>query len=99
MCCAFPAAASGNSRTVDTQQAAELKTALAGVDLPAEKRDLVAYAPSYGSALAPLPEREYESLDEVVEALVHVQPPRVEPDAREPHEESGLPPGGDDYAT
>ena len=80
-----------------------LKTTLVGVDLPAKPRDLVAYAVAQGATpfvvgrLDSLPEREYESLDEVAEELLHVQPPRVEPDARMPHEESGSPPGGDRY--
>ena len=47
--------------------------------------------------LEALPEREYRSLDEVGEALAPVQPPRSQPDAAVPHEESGEPPGGEDY--
>ncbi|HEY2541610.1 MAG TPA: DUF2795 domain-containing protein [Gaiellaceae bacterium] len=88
---------------MDTQDAAVLKTTLVGVDLPAQPRDLVAYAVAEGATpfvvgrLGSLPEREYESLDEVVEEILHVQPPRPNPDAREPHEESGSPPGGDRY--
>jgi hypothetical protein len=83
--------------------AAELKTALVGVDLPAEKTELLEYAvrqraePPFLDALSSLPDREYASLDEVVEELVHAQPRRLQPDAAEPHEESGPPPGGDDY--
>ena len=85
---------------MDTQHVAELKAALVGVELPAQKRELVAYAAAQGAdvaALGRLPSREYESLDEVADELLHVQPPDVEPDAREPHVESGRPPGGDDY--
>jgi hypothetical protein len=88
---------------VDPQEAAILKTTLVGVDLPAGRNDLLTYAlregaePMSVARLRVLPDREYESLDEVVEAILHVQPPRVDPDAREPHEESGAPPGGDAY--
>jgi hypothetical protein len=83
--------------------AAELKSALVGVDLPADKAELLEYAvrrraePQFLAALRSLPDRAYGSLDEVVEELVHAQPPRLRADAGEPHEESGAPPGGDDY--
>jgi len=88
---------------MDTQEAAILKTTLVGVELPAEPRELVAYAVAEGASqlvvgrLASLERDEYESLDDVVEEILHVQPPRLNPDAREPHEESGAPPGGDAY--
>ena len=82
---------------------AELKVLLTGVDLPAGKRDLLAYAvrehagPGRLYALRSLPEHEYSSLDEVANELLHVQPPRTGRDVRGPHEESGAPPGGDAY--
>ncbi len=85
------------------QEAAILKTTLVGVELPAERRHLVGYALRQGAEpmlvgrLGALPDREYECLDEVVEAILRVQPPRVDPDAQEPHEESAAPPGGDAY--
>src|SRR5690348_15144512 len=86
---------------MNPQRAAELQSVLEGVPLPAKKRDLVEYARSQdGSAAADLqrlPDREYSSIDEVGEALAPVQPERSQPDAPEPHEESGLPPGGDSY--
>lgn len=65
---------------VDPSAAAELKTLLSGVDLPAGKADLLEYAvqqhaePSQIAALRTLPGREFESLDEVTEELLHVQP-------------------------
>jgi len=102
---AFPLAGSGNRGVVDTQEAAILKSTLGGVDLPSRPRDLVAYAVAEGATpyvvgrLASLPDREYESLDAVVEEILHMQPPHVDPDARKPHEESGAPPGGDAYVT
>jgi uncharacterized protein DUF2795 len=89
---------------VDPSAAAELKTLLEGVTLPAERTDLLAYAveqraePPYLDALRSLPEREYASLDEVVDELLHVQPRPLRTVAEEPHEESGAPPGGDEYA-
>lgn len=56
--------------------AVELKTLLFGVPLPAEKPGLLEYAvkqhaePPFLDALQSLPDRSYESLDEVVEGLV-----------------------------
>ena len=89
---------------MDPSAAAELKALLVGVPLPAERPALLEYAvqqhaePPLLEALRSLPEREYESLDEVVEELLHVQPRRLRPIAGEPHEESGEPPGDDEYA-
>jgi len=84
--------------------AAQLKTLLSGVALPARKAELLEYAvrqhaePSLLGALQTLSdEREYESLDEVVEELLQVQPPRLDGVPHEPKEESGKPPGGDAY--
>ena len=88
---------------MDEQDVAVLKTTLVGVELPAGKPALLEYAvrqhaePAQLAALRTLPEREYESLAEVGEELLRVQPLRIEPDAQEPHEESGAPPGGDAY--
>jgi hypothetical protein len=88
---------------VSPQEAAVLKTTLIGVDLPAGREDLLGYAVRQGATpmavgrLRALPDREYESLDSVVEAILHVQPRRADRGAQEPHEESGAPPGGDAY--
>jgi Protein of unknown function (DUF2795) len=89
---------------MDPAAAAELKTALIGVPLPATTSALLAYAvqqhaePPLLDALRTLPEgKEYESLDAVVEELLQVQPSRESPVPHEPRTESGLPPGGDDY--
>jgi hypothetical protein len=84
-------------------QVARLQALLQGVDLPASKDDLIRYARRYdreGAAeqLERLPEREYERLDEVGEALAPVQPAPTR-DATLPRPESGLPPGGDEYVT
>jgi hypothetical protein len=86
---------------VSPQRTAELQVVLEGVALPAKKRELIAYARDQDEGAAAdlegLPEREYSSLDEVGEALAPVQPGRPEPKVPEPREESGQPPGGDDY--
>ena len=58
-----------------TASSAQVKTLLVGVELPAEKPALLEYAvrqraePQFLDALKSLPEREYASVDEVVEAL------------------------------
>src|SRR5690242_6855233 len=86
---------------MSTARAAELQVALEGVALPASKDELLEYARRQDSdaatELASLPDRQYRSLDEVGEALAPVQPQRDESKVQMPHEESGLPPGGDDY--
>lgn len=75
---------------------------LEGVSLPASKDELIRYAREQRDAegavrlLGRLPEREFRTLDEVGEMLAPVQP--YSPDESPlPHEESDLPPGGDDY--
>jgi hypothetical protein len=89
---------------VDSATAAQLKTVLIGVALPAQKQDLLAYAvqqhaePQLLDGLRSLPDDEkYESLDAVVEDLLQVQPDRGKPVPHEPDEESGRPPGGAAY--
>jgi hypothetical protein len=86
---------------VSTQSTALIQVVLEGVSLPATKAALVDYArsedPDAGRLLEALPDREYRSLDEVGEALAPVQPPRVQPAAAVPHEESDAPPGGENY--
>jgi hypothetical protein len=65
---------------VGTAEVAELRAALVGVELPADKARLLEYAvqqhvePQQLDALQSLPDREFESLDDVVDALLHVQP-------------------------
>jgi Protein of unknown function (DUF2795) len=82
--------------------AVTLQVLLEGVDLPAAKSDLVRYAREQERDVAAvrllerLPERQYASLDEVGEALAPVQPASSR-DGRLPRDESGLPPGGDNY--
>jgi hypothetical protein len=89
---------------MDTSTAAELKTVLVGVTLPAERSDLLEYAvqqraePQLLDGLRSLSDsKQYSSLDEVVEELLQVQPDRSKPVPPEPKEEAGKPPGGDAY--
>jgi uncharacterized protein DUF2795 len=82
---------------------AELQVLLEGVSLPAERASLVSYALHEGARgeqialLQRLPEREYDTIDEVAEELVQVQPSHEHEMPHLPHEESGAPPGGDAY--
>ena len=83
---------------------AELKTTLTGVRLPAKQPELLEYAvrqhaePPLLDALRSLSDqKEYASLDEVVEELLGVQPRRDGAPPQSPKAESGAPPGGDDY--
>jgi len=83
--------------------AAELKTVLVGVTLPAQKSELLEYAvrqraePQLLDGLRSLSdEKTYESLDDVVEDLLQVQPKRIDAEPHAPETESGAPPGGDD---
>ena len=84
-------------------EVAAVQSLLEGVELPADKRRLIHYALEQegGTAAAQLlerlPDREYGSLDEVAEALSPVQPASQAPQRKLPHEESDVPPGGDDY--
>ena len=86
---------------MSTQTAALIQVVLEGVPLPASKAELVDYArredPDAARLLETIPDREYRSLDEVGEALAPVQPPRSQPEAAVPREESDKPPGGDAY--
>jgi hypothetical protein len=84
---------------------AVLQTLLEGVDLPADKDDLIRYAeregatPSQLGMLQRLPDREFGTIDETAEELVSVQPRREDEVPHEPREESGDPPGGDSYTS
>ena len=104
MAAAFPRFLSGNHRCVDPADAAELKATLVGITLPAKKPQLLEYAvqqrtePRLLDGLRTLPEdKTYESLDDVIDELLHVQPTQVDPEPHEPKEEAGAPPGGDAY--
>lgn len=85
------------------QRSAEIQALLEGVPLPASRSVLVSYAYAQDPATAreleqQLPDREFDRLDAVGDALV--QPPLPpEPPQLPPRAESGRPPGGDDYVT
>jgi hypothetical protein len=83
-------------------QVAEVQALLEGVDLPASKGDLIRYArlqdPEAARLLERIPDRDYERLDDVGEALAPVQP-HPQQETPLPHAESDLPPGGDDYVS
>jgi hypothetical protein len=87
---------------MDIARTAQLQVLLEGVGLPAEKAELLEYAvrqraePQFIAALRTLPDRKYESLDEVGEELARVQPATSD-GVPAPREESGDPPGGDAY--
>ena len=88
---------------MDFALAARAQAVLEGVELPAAKSRLLAYARDQDAdgeverALAAIPDREYRSLDEVGEEVVPIQPDRGSAEAVVPRAESGDPPGGDAY--
>lgn len=88
---------------MDAAAVAELQVLLEGVPLPNERSSLIRYALSQrarGEQLAMLrglPERRYETIDEVAEELLGVQPAYEHEVPHSPREESGRPPGGDAY--
>ena len=85
---------------MDAQRAAELQVLLEGVPLPASRSLLIDYAraqdDSAAALLESLPDREYQRLDDVGDAL-WVRPRPPEAPAKPPRPESGKPPGGPDY--
>ncbi len=88
---------------MDLSQVAELQVLLEGVPLPNERAALIRYAlhqRARGEQIAMLqrlPERRFDTIDEVAEALVRVQPERAHEVPQRPDEESDAPPGGDAY--
>jgi len=82
-----------------------LDSVLSGVPLPAEKRELIAYArrqergEEVAERLRALPDREYRTLDEAIEELERRNPRawREPPPTELPKAESGRPPGGTAY--
>jgi hypothetical protein len=84
-------------------QIATLQVLLEGVDLPAEKADLIRHAREHERDVAAvrllerLPDQKYKSLDDVGEALAQVQPQNSNQRSELPRDESDLPPGGDNY--
>jgi len=92
-----------HARDVEMAKVAELQVVLEGVPLPNERSSLVRYAVHAGATgeqialLQGLPDRRFDTIDEVAEQLVPVQPSDEREEPHRPQEESGLPPGGDDY--
>jgi uncharacterized protein DUF2795 len=88
---------------VELSTVAELQVLLEGVALPAGRSELLAYAAQQGATptqiglLHRLPERQFDSIDEVAETLLRVQPAPQPEVPQQPREESGDPPGGDAY--
>jgi hypothetical protein len=87
---------------MSTQRSAEIQAALEGISLPATRDELVAYARLQAderttAILGALPDREYRTIDEVGEELVHVQPSLPQQVVQTPSPESGAVPGGVDY--
>jgi hypothetical protein len=88
---------------MEASTVAELQVLLEGVALPSERPSLVRYALGEGATgeqlalLQRLPERSYDTIDEVAEELVSVQPPYEHEEPGSPHEESGAPPGAEAY--
>ena len=92
-------------KTADVQRAqlaAVAQVVLEGAPLPAERHELVDYARRQAApdevlaALGGIPDRSYERLDDVGEAIAPIQPAFASP-APQPRPESGEPPGGDAY--
>lgn len=80
---------------------AYIESLLEGVPLPATRGDLVKAAKRHGDPdaarrLSSLPNRRFDMIDDVGEALEPVQPAGAR-ERRVPKPESGLPPGGPAY--
>ena len=81
----------------------QVEALLVGIDLPATKDQLVAYARAQpggeraAQRLERIPDRQYRAIQEAGEELEPVQPERSEPKIVPPRPESGEPPGGPGY--
>jgi uncharacterized protein DUF2795 len=86
---------------VSFQRAAEIQVVLEGIRLPATRDELVRYAAQYditaAAELERIPDREYERIDDVGEQLAPTSPQPPSPRPAAPKDESGEPPGGEDY--
>jgi len=88
---------------VDFAAVATLQVLLEGVSLPNERSTLLRYAVHEGATaqelamLRGLPNRRFDSIDEIAEELVRLQPEREDEVPHRPREESGAPPGGAAY--
>jgi hypothetical protein len=88
---------------VELASVAELQVLLEGAPLPNERSSFLEYAVHEGATaeqvamLRGLPNRRFDSIDEIAEELRRVQPERKDEMPHQPAEESGAPPGGDAY--
>jgi uncharacterized protein DUF2795 len=84
-----------------------VESLIEGMPLPARRDEIVEYAQIEGAdedmldALRALPDREYESADDIGETLRPAQAnlPEPEPEPQAPQPESGEPPGGASYTS
>jgi hypothetical protein len=85
---------------MNLQRAAEIQVLLEGITLPATREQLVQYAAQQDAEsaveLERIPDRSYQSIDEVGEELAPTKPHLLAAE-HPPHPESGAPPGGEDY--
>jgi hypothetical protein len=85
---------------MNLQRAAEIQVLLEGITLPATREQLVQYAAQQDAEsaveLERIPDRTYQSIDEVGEELAPTKPHLLAAEHL-PHPESGAPPGGEDY--
>jgi hypothetical protein len=85
---------------MNLQRAAEIQVLLEGITLPATREQLVQYAAQQDAEsaveLERIPDRSYQSIDEVGEELAPTKPHLLAAEHL-PHPESGAPPGGEDY--
>jgi hypothetical protein len=85
---------------MNLQRAAEIQVLLEGITLPATREQLVQYAAQEDAEsaveLERIPDRTYQSIDEVGEELAPTRPHLLAAEHL-PHPESGAPPGGPDY--
>lgn len=94
---------SGEPGSARLREAAIAQVVLEGVALPAERGELLEYArrqrapASVLAALAAIPARSYERIDDVGEAISATQPSFAPPPVHQPQVESGELPGGPAY--
>ena len=85
------------------QDAAIAQVVLEGIPLPVRKETVIEYAqrqdpdPEILALLRTLPNEQFDTIDEIGEALAPVQPAFALPEAHLPREENDAVPGGDAY--
>jgi hypothetical protein len=85
---------------MNLQRAAEIQALLEGITLPATREQLVHYAALQDAEAAVelerIPDRKYQSIDDVGEELAHTAP-HLRAAGHPSHPDSSRPPGGEDY--